>query len=97
MLPIIYKKKRYYYDGDDFNIFMNSEIFRVLMKDIRTSKDNLLISIDRDIEPVYVFSEYAGMRNNGTTLTINDNVVDGIPDYAINGLMNYVSKYAGVW
>ncbi len=94
----MYKKKIYKYDGDDFNTFMNSEIFQVLMKDIRASKDkSLSITIHRDIDPVYVFGEFVGMRNNGSTLIINDNLVEGIPDYAINGLMNYVSKYAGVW
>lgn len=86
------------YDGDDFSTFMNSEIFQVLMKDIRASKDkSLSITIHRDIDPVYVLGEYAGMRNNGTYLTINDNPVEGIPTYAIDGLMNYINKYAGVW
>lgn len=97
--PVLYKKKIYMYDGDDFNTFMNSKIFQVLMKDIRASKDdkNLSITIHRDLDPIYIFGEFAGMRDNGTTLTINDNPVEGIPAYAIDGLMNYISKYAGVW
>lgn len=96
--PVMYKKKIYKYDGDDFSTFMNSEIFQVLMKDIRASKDkNLSITIHRDLDPIYIFGEIAGMRNNGTYLTINDNPVEGIPTYAIDGLMNYVSKYVGVW
>lgn len=96
--PVVYKERTYYYNGNDFDSFMNSEIFRILIKDIRTSKakENLSITIDRDIDPIYVLGEFAGMRDNGTYLTINDNSVDGIPAYAIHGLMNYVSKYVGL-
>ena len=96
--PVMYKKGIYYYDGNDFDSFMNSEIFRILIKDIRISKakENLSILIERDIDPVYILGEFVGMYNNGTYLTINDNPVEGIPAYAIDGLMNYVSKYVGV-
>lgn len=96
---IEYKRVRYFYYFDkNFYNFMDTEIFHVLIKDIRDAKkkEKLCIEIKRDIEPCYALGEFAGMRNNGTTLTINDNVVEGIPAYAIDGLMNYVSKYAGI-
>ena len=97
---IRYKGIDYLYEFDeDFNTFMNSEIFRILMKDIRESrkKEDLCIDVERNIQPRYIFGKFAVMEDNGTFLKVNGNPVDGIPDYAINGLMNYVSKYAGVW
>ena len=85
------------YFNENFNNFMDTEIFRVLIKDIRDAKkkEKLCIEIKRDIEPCYAFGEFVGMHNNGTYLTVNNNEVDSIPEYAITGLMNYVDKYVG--
>ena len=76
---------------------MSTKIFRILIKDIREArkKEDLCIEIEKDIEPCYFLGEFAGMRDNGTFLKVNGNSVDGIPDYAITGLMNYVEKYVG--
>ena len=95
---IRYKGIDYLHEFDeDFNTFMNSEIFRILMKDIRESrkKEDLCIDVERNIQPRYIFGEFAGMEDNGTFLKVNGNPVDGIPNYAITGLMNYVDKYVG--
>lgn len=98
---IRYKGIDYSYEFDyfdeDFNNFMNSEIFRILIKDIRESrkKEDLCIEVERNVKPCYIFGEFAGLEDNGTFLKVNGNPVDGIPDYAIIGLMNYVDKYVG--
>lgn len=98
-MMIEYKKKHYTYkDNHDFNDFMGTEIFRTLIKDIRQAKkeDNLKITVERDIEPVYLFGDPVGYQNNGEYLTVNDEQVFGIPPYAIHGLMQYVDRYVGL-
>lgn len=70
-LPIIYRKQTYYYNYDwNFNNFMNTEIFRILIKELR--KDSCTFTINRDIEPVYILGEFAGMDDRGTTFIVND-------------------------
>ena len=69
-----------------------------LIKDIRQAKkdNNLEITIERDIEPVYFYGEFEGYQNNGEYLTINGEQVIAMPPYAIYGLMRYVHKYVGL-
>lgn len=92
---IEYKKKRYSYNhNNNFNDFMSTEIFRILIKDMRSSKDNLSLIVKRDTEPYYsLFTGFVGFRHYGTYLTINGNEVIGVPDYAINGLLDYANRY----
>lgn len=90
--PIEYKDKIYTYNRNgNFNDFMNTDIFRVLIKELR--KDVCSFTIKRDIEPVYIFGKLAGMDDRGSTFIVNDELVDGIPDYAITGIVRYYDKY----
>ena len=80
-----------YNHNDSFSDFMNTDIFRVLIKELR--KDACSFAVERDIEPVYIFGEFAGIDYRGSTFFINNELVDGIPDYAINGIVRYYNKY----
>ena len=98
-MMIEYKKEYYTYNHNyNFYDFMDTEIFRILIKDIRQAKkdNNLEITIERDIEPVYFYGEFEGYQNNGEYLTINGEQVIAMPPYAIYGLMRYVHKYVGL-
>ena len=98
-IMIEYKQKHYTYNyNHNFHDFMDTEIFKILIKDIRQAKkdNNLEITIERDIEPVYFYGEFEGYQNNGEYLTINGEQVIAMPPYAIYGLMRYVHKYVGL-
>lgn len=77
--------------NNNFNNFMNTEIFRVLIKELR--KDACGFTIERDIEPIYLSGKFAGIDYRGSTFFINNELVDEIPDYAITGIVRYYNKY----
>lgn len=95
-MMIEYKKKYYTYNHNyNFHDFMDTEIFRILIKDIRQARkdDNLEITIKRDVEPVYIFGKFEGYETNGECLIINGEEVIAMPSYAIYGLMKYIYRY----
>lgn len=84
-----YKNGYYEYnDTDDFNDFMGTELFQVLIKDIRKTKN---VCLKRNIEEYTVGGEPV-LVQRGMDLQV-DGIVMPLPVNVGEGIINYCEKY----